>query len=130
MPITSSSTRKRRSAAAIARDCEWLDMGGLYRAASLRARSGTSPTAICTPEEMELGLRLGERGWTLASLGGSWRAAPWTSGRQLALLAGRWRSAILTGPESCCERPSGAATSFVPVQRNAIRFSAYLSGWG
>ena len=89
--------RKRRGAEAIAGDCEWLDMGGLYRAASLREVGYFSNRNLHAYEEMDLGLRLGACGWTLRRLAirgvlhhgrveGNW-----------TLLAARWRSRYFDG---------------------------------
>jgi len=45
--------------------CEWLDMGGLYRAEALRDVGYLSNRNLHALEEMELGLRLCAAGWTL-----------------------------------------------------------------
>ena len=89
--------RKRRGAEGVARDCEWLDMGGLYRAAALRAVGYFSNRNLHAYEEMDLGLRLGAAGWSL-------RRIPVRSvlhhGRaegNWALLVRRWRSRYLDG---------------------------------
>ena len=89
--------RKRRGAEAVARDCEWLDMGGLYRESSLREAGYFSNRNLHAYEEMDLGLRLGAAGWKLRRIEarsvlhhgrpeGNWR-----------LLARRWRSRYLDG---------------------------------
>src|SRR5215210_7182145 len=48
--------RKRRGAESTARDCEWLDMGGLYRTAALRTVGHFSNRNLHAYEEMDLGL--------------------------------------------------------------------------
>ena len=89
--------RKRRGAGAIAGNCEWLDMGGLYRAAALREVVYFSNRNLHAYEEMDLGLRLTACGWAIHRIAirsvlhhgrteGNW-----------ALLARRWRSRYLDG---------------------------------
>jgi glycosyltransferase involved in cell wall biosynthesis len=89
--------RKRRAAERWVRACEWLDMGGLYRVAALREVGYLSNRNLHAYEEMDLGLRLCSKGWSLQRLPirsvlhhgrpeGNW-----------ALLARRWRSRYLDG---------------------------------
>ena len=90
--------RKRRGAEAVARDCEWLDMGGLYRAAALREVGYFSNRNLHAYEEMDLGLRLAR------ARAGRCAALPCASvlhhGRtegNWPLLVRRWRSRYLDG---------------------------------
>ncbi len=89
--------RKRRGTERVAGRCEWLDMGGLYRASALREVGYFSNRNLHAYEEMDLGLRLGASGWALHRIAirsvlhhghteGNW-----------ALLARRWRSRYLDG---------------------------------
>jgi len=89
--------RRRRSVERVPGNCEWLDMGGLYRAAALREVGYFSDRNLHSYEEMDLGLRLGAAGWALRRLAipavkhhgrpeGNW-----------ALLARRWNSRYLDG---------------------------------
>ena len=90
--------RKRRARENVARnDCEWLDMGGLYRAEALRAVGYFSNRNLHAFEEMDLGLRLCAAGWRLRRLplrGVLHHGRPedtWT------LLRRRWRTRYLDG---------------------------------
>jgi glycosyltransferase involved in cell wall biosynthesis len=89
--------RKRRGAERVVRDCEWLDMGGLYRAAALREVGYFSNRNLHAYEELDLGLRLGAAGWVLRRIAvpgvlhHGRREDNWT------LLAARWRSRYLDG---------------------------------
>ena len=89
--------RKRRGTESIAGRCEWLDMGGLYRASALREVGYFSNRNLHAYEEMDLGLRLTACGWAIHRIAirsvlhhgrteGNW-----------ALLARRWRSRYLDG---------------------------------
>jgi glycosyltransferase involved in cell wall biosynthesis len=89
--------RKRRRAAAVARGCEWLDMGGLYRAASLREVGYFSNRNLHAYEEMDLGLRLGARGWTLRRLAVRGVLHHGRAEGNWTLLAARWRSRYYDG---------------------------------
>ena len=90
--------RKRRARESVAHnDCEWLDMGGLYRREALQAVGYFSNRNLHAFEEMELGLRLCAAGWRL-------RRLPLRSvlhhGRTEAtwpLLRRRWRTRYLDG---------------------------------
>ncbi len=89
--------RKRRAVEGIARDCASLDMGGLYRAAALAEVGYFSNRNLHAYEEMDLGLRLVDAGWSL-------RRLPVRSvvhhGREegnWGLLAKRWKSRYLDG---------------------------------
>ncbi len=89
--------RKRRGTESITGQCEWLDMGGLYRGSALRQVGYFSNRNLHAYEEMDLGLRLTASGWALRRIAirsvihhgrteGNW-----------ALLARRWRSRYLDG---------------------------------
>jgi glycosyltransferase involved in cell wall biosynthesis len=89
--------RKRRGHERKVRVCEWLDMGGLYRAEALRDVGYFSNRNLHAFEEMELGLRLCAAGWTLRRVAtrgvlhhgrveGNW-----------PLLVRRWNSRYLDG---------------------------------
>jgi glycosyltransferase involved in cell wall biosynthesis len=89
--------RKRRGSESVARECEWLDMGGLYRGEALTSIGYFSNRNLHAYEEMELGLRLRTANWKLRRLPvrgvlhhgrteGSW-----------ALLVRRWHSRYLDG---------------------------------
>lgn len=89
--------RQRRGAEGIARVCEWLDMGGLYRAAALRQVGYFSNRNLHAYEEMELGLRLGAAGWTLRRLAVRGVLHHGRTESSWALLKLRWRSRYLDG---------------------------------
>ena len=89
--------RKRRGSEGIARYCKWLDMGGLYRAAALRAVGYFSNRNLHAYEEMDLGLRLGVRGWTLRRIAVRSVLHHGRAEGNWALLARRWRSRYLDG---------------------------------
>ena len=89
--------RKRRGAEAVARDCEWLDMGGLYRAAALREVGYFSNRNLHAYEEMELGLRLRSAGWTLRRIAVRSLLHHGRSEGNWPLLVRRWRSRYLDG---------------------------------
>jgi glycosyltransferase involved in cell wall biosynthesis len=89
--------RQRRGAEGIARVCEWLDMGGLYRAAALREVGYFSNRNLHAYEEMELGLRLGAAGWTLRRLAVRGVLHHGRTESSWALLKLRWRSRYLDG---------------------------------
>jgi glycosyltransferase involved in cell wall biosynthesis len=89
--------RKRRGAEAIARHCEWLDMGGLYRAAALREVGYFSNRNLHSFEELDLGLRLGVRGWTLRRLAVRGVLHHGRTDSNWTLLMHRWRSRYLDG---------------------------------
>jgi GT2 family glycosyltransferase len=89
--------RKRRRREKQPGEVAWLDMGGLYRAEAIRESGYFSDRNLHCYEEMELGLRLGKRGWKLRRLAipavlhhgydeGNWE-----------LLRRRWRSRYLDG---------------------------------
>ena len=89
--------RKRRGHERQARACEWLDMGGLYRAEALREVGYFSNRNLHAYEEMELGLRLCAAGWTLRRLD---VAGVLHHGREEGnwpLLMRRWKSRYLDG---------------------------------
>ena len=89
--------RQRRGAEGIARDCQWLDMGGLYRTAALREVGYFSNRNLHAYEEMELGLRLGAAGWTLRRLAVRGVLHHGRTESSWALLKLRWRSRYLDG---------------------------------
>jgi glycosyltransferase involved in cell wall biosynthesis len=89
--------RKRRGAGAIAGNCEWLDMGGLYRAAALREVLYFSDRNLHAYEEMDLGLRLGARGWKLRRIATRGVVHHGRPEGNWALLSRRWRSRYLDG---------------------------------
>ena len=89
--------RKRRGAAAVARDCEWLDMGGLYRETSMREIGYFSDRNLHAYEEMDLGLRLGSAGWKLRRIAARSVLHHGRPEGNWGLLARRWRSRYLDG---------------------------------
>jgi glycosyltransferase involved in cell wall biosynthesis len=89
--------RKRRAAGGIAGNCEWLDMGGLYRAAALREVGYFSNRNLHAYEEMDLGLRLGACGWSLRRIEARGVLHHGRPEGNWALLARRWRSRYLDG---------------------------------
>lgn len=89
--------RKRRGAEAVARECEWLDMGGLYRESSLRAVGYFSNRNLHAYEEMDLGLRLRTAGFRLARIPARSVLHHGRTEGTWGLLARRWRSRYLDG---------------------------------
>jgi glycosyltransferase involved in cell wall biosynthesis len=89
--------RKRRGAEAVARDCQWLDMGGLYRESALRQVGYFSNRNLHAYEEMDLGLRLGAAGWTLRRIEARSVLHHGRPEGNWGLLARRWRSRYLDG---------------------------------
>jgi glycosyltransferase involved in cell wall biosynthesis len=89
--------RRRRGAGAIAGNCKWLDMGGLYRAAALRQVGYFSNRNLHAYEEMDLGLRLGVCGWKLRRLASRGVVHHGRTEGNWALLLRRWRSRYLDG---------------------------------
>ncbi len=89
--------RKRRAAEGSARDCEWLDMGGLYRAAALRDVGYFSNRNLHAYEEMELGLRLCAAGWSLRRIPVPGVLHHGRTESDWPLLARRWRTRYLDG---------------------------------
>jgi len=89
--------RKRRGAEALARECEWLDMGGLYRESSLRAVGYFSNRNLHAYEEMDLGLRLRAAGWKLRRIAARSVLHHGRTEGTWGLLARRWRSRYLDG---------------------------------
>jgi glycosyltransferase involved in cell wall biosynthesis len=89
--------RKRRGAEALARDCEWLDMGGLYRESSLREVGYFSNRNLHAFEEMDLGLRLAAAGWKLRRIAARSVLHHGRPEGNWGLLARRWRSRYLDG---------------------------------
>ncbi|MEM1232384.1 MAG: glycosyltransferase [Pseudomonadota bacterium] len=89
--------RQRRRREATPGPTEWLDMGGLYRAAAVRETGYLSDRNLHAYEEQDLGLRLGAHGWLLERLDQrSVRHHGYTDS-SLALLKGRWRTGYLDG---------------------------------
>ena len=89
--------RKRRGTESIAGPCQWLDMGGLYRAAALREVGYFSNRNLHAYEEMDLGLRLRDRGWGLHRIAVRSVLHHGRAEGNWALLARRWRSRYLDG---------------------------------
>jgi glycosyltransferase involved in cell wall biosynthesis len=89
--------RRRRGAEGVARACDWLDMGGLYRTAALRQVGYFSNRNLHAYEEMELGLRLGAAGWALRRLAVRGVLHHGRTESSWALLKLRWRSRYLDG---------------------------------
>lgn len=89
--------RKRRGAEAVAREFEWLDMGGLYRASALREAGYFSNRNLHAYEEMDLGLRLGAAGWKLRRIEARSVLHHGRTEGNWGLLARRWRSRYLDG---------------------------------
>lgn len=113
--------RKRRASQHQSRDCEWLDMGGLYRVAALREVGYLSNRNLHAYEEMDLGLRLTSAGWALQRLPvrsvlhhgrpeGNW-----------ALLARRWRTCYLDGAGELLRAARGK-----PFFARALRSQTHL----
>ena len=89
--------RKRRAHERHARVCEWLDMGGLYRAEALRDVGYFSNRNLHAYEEMELGLRLCAAGWTLRRLAAPGVVHHGRTEGNWPLLKRRWHSRYLDG---------------------------------
>lgn len=89
--------RKRRAHERHVRVCEWLDMGGLYRAEALRDVGYFSNRNLHAYEEMELGLRLCAAGWTLRRLGTPGVVHHGRTEGNWPLLKRRWNSRYLDG---------------------------------
>lgn len=89
--------RKRRAVGATPGDCAWLDMGGLYRATALREVGYFSDRNLHAYEEMDLGLRLADAGWSLCRLPVRGVVHHGRDESNLALLAKRWKSGYLDG---------------------------------
>ncbi len=89
--------RKRRGTERIAGQCEWLDMGGLYRASALREVGYFSNRNLHAYEEMDLGLRLASRGWALRRIEVRSVLHHGRTEGNWALLVRRWRSRYLDG---------------------------------
>lgn len=89
--------RKRRQVGAAAGDCAWLDMGGLYRATALREVGYFSDRNLHAYEEMDLGLRLADAGWSLRRLPVRGVVHHGRDESNLALLMKRWKSGYLDG---------------------------------
>jgi hypothetical protein len=120
--------RRRRAAERVARDCRWLDMGGLYRGAALREVGHLSNRNLHSFEEMELGLRLGAAGWGLRRIAvpavrhhgrteDSWR-----------LLARRWRTRYLDGSGELLRATFGTR-GFLPALRSQSHLLLALGLW-
>jgi glycosyltransferase involved in cell wall biosynthesis len=89
--------RKRRGHERHAGVCEWLDMGGLYRAEALRDVGYFSNRNLHACEEMELGLRLCAAGWTLRRVEAPGVVHHGRTEGNWELLRRRWRSRYLDG---------------------------------
>jgi Glycosyltransferases, probably involved in cell wall biogenesis len=114
--------RKRRGHEQAGRgDCEWLDMGGLYRTAALRAVGYFSNRNLHAFEELELGLRLRAAGWRMCRMpvpGVTHHGRPegtW------ALLMRRWHSRYLDGSGELLRAAIGR-----PYFRRALRTQRHL----
>ena len=89
--------RQRRGAEALARDCDWLDIGGLYRGSALQGVGYLSNRNLHAYEEMELGLRLRSAGWTLRRIAVRSLLHHGRAEGNWPLLVRRWRSRYLDG---------------------------------
>lgn len=89
--------RQRRRREATPGPTEWLDMGGLYRAAAVVETGYLSDRNLHAYEEQDLGLRLGARGWTLTRLDQRSVVHHGYTDSSLTLLRGRWRSGYIDG---------------------------------
>ena len=89
--------RKRRGTEGVAGQCEWLDMGGLYRGSALRQVGYFSNRNLHAYEEMDLGLRLTSAGWILRRIATRSVIHHGRTEGNWALLARRWRSRYLDG---------------------------------
>jgi hypothetical protein len=89
--------RKRRGEESRARDCRWLDMGGLYRSTALRDVGYFSNRNLHAYEEMELGLRLTAAGWLLRRIEVPGVLHHGRTESNWSLLKARWRSRYLDG---------------------------------
>lgn len=114
--------RKRRAdGQAVRGECEWLDMGGLYRTAALRAVGYFSNRNLHAFEELELGLRLRAAGWRLCRMpvpGVTHHGRPegtWS------LLGRRWRSRYLDGSGELLRAAIGR-----PYFQRAVRTQRHL----
>jgi len=90
--------RERRALERRVRSCEWLDMGGLYRAEALRHVGYFSNRNLHAHEEMELGLRLCAAGWTLRRIPRPGVRRHDRTDANRPLLKQRWQSRSLDGP--------------------------------
>ena len=120
--------RKRRAAERIPGHCEWLDMGGLYRASALRQVHYFSNRNLHAFEEMDLGLRLGAAGWCLRRI-----ATPAVKhyGREesnWALLVRRWRTHYLDGAGELLRGAVGTPY-FLRVARAQVHLFVGLLVW-
>lgn len=89
--------RQRRRREATPGLTEWLDMGGLYRGAAVRASGYLSDRNLHAYEEQDLGLRLGAAGWRLRRLDVRSVVHHGYTDSSLVLLRGRWRSGYIDG---------------------------------
>jgi GT2 family glycosyltransferase len=122
--------RKRRAHEGAARnDCEWLDMGGLYRVEALRAVGYFSNRNLHAFEEMELGLRLCAAGWRLRRLpvpGVRHHGRPEST---WPLLRRRWRSRYLDGSGELLRAAAGRPYFYRAMQTQRHLLLA-LAVWG
>lgn len=120
--------RKRRAVGATAGDCAWLDMGGLYRAAALREVGYFSDRNLHAYEEMDLGLRLADAGWSLRRLPVRGVVHHGRDESNLALLAKRWSSGYLDGAGEVLRAAAGRRY-FFRVVRTQWHLFAGLAIW-
>jgi GT2 family glycosyltransferase len=113
--------RKRRAAERVARDCRWLDMGGLYRVAALREVGFLSNRNLHSFEEMELGLRLGAAGWGLRRIAVPAVRHHGRTENSWVLLGRRWRTRYLDGSGELLRAALGT-----PGFLAAVRSQAHL----
>jgi glycosyltransferase involved in cell wall biosynthesis len=112
--------RKRRARESSPRnDCEWLDMGGLYRAEALRAVGYFSNRNLHAYEEMDLGLRLCAAGWRLRRLPLRGVLHHGRSEDTWALLQRRWRTRYLDGAGEVLRAALGRPWFYRVVQTQA-----------
>jgi glycosyltransferase involved in cell wall biosynthesis len=121
--------RKRRAHEGVARnDCEWLDMGGLYRVEALRDVGYFSNRNLHAFEEMELGLRLCAAGWRLRRIAASGVRHHGRPEGTWSLLLRRWRSRYLDGTGELLRASMGRPYFYRAVQTQRHLFVA-LAMW-
>jgi cellulose synthase/poly-beta-1,6-N-acetylglucosamine synthase-like glycosyltransferase len=91
-------SRKARNEEGVLGDVPCLYMGGLYRVAALRTVGYLSNRNLHSSEELELGLRLSSRGWTMRRLPIPGVRHFGHTDPTLRLQIKRWRSGYLLGP--------------------------------
>jgi glycosyltransferase involved in cell wall biosynthesis len=118
--------RKRRAHERKVRACEWLDMGGLYRAEALRDVGYFSNRNLHAYEEMELGLRLCAAGWTLRRIPTRGVLHHGRDEGNWPLLVRRWQSRYLDGAGELIRAAVGRPYFYRAVQTQKHLFVGLL----